>query len=76
MLLNLEKIFNYFYCGFIGKKAQTLSTHMRGCAEYNATLKKQKPENNKICIKTEKKRKEKNLQYLEIRIKIKYLFIL
>ena len=41
------------YCGFIGKKAQSLSAHMRGCAKYKATLKKEKPENNEICIITE-----------------------
>ena len=41
------------YCGFIGKKAQSLSAHMRGCAKYKATLKKEKPENNEICIDTE-----------------------
>ena len=41
------------YCGFIGKKAQSLSAHMRGCAKYKATLKKEKPENNEICINTE-----------------------
>ncbi len=39
--------------GFIGKKAQSLSAHMRGCAKYKATLKKEKPENNEICIITE-----------------------
>ena len=38
---------------FIGKKAQSLSAHMRGCAKYKATLKKEKPENNEICIETE-----------------------
>ena len=27
--------------------------HMRGCAKYNATLKKEKNENNEICIETE-----------------------
>lgn len=41
------------YCGFIGKKAQSLSAHMRGCAKYKASLKKDKPENNEICIITE-----------------------
>ncbi len=41
------------YCGFIGKKAQSLSAHMRGCAKYKATLKKDKLENNEICIETE-----------------------
>ena len=41
------------YCGFIGKKAQSLSAHMRGCAKYKATLKKEKPEINEICIETE-----------------------
>ena len=41
------------YCGFIGKKAQSLSAHMRGCAKYKATLKKEKPENMEICIETE-----------------------
>ena len=41
------------YCGFIGKKAQSLSAHMRGCAKYKATLKKDKNENNEICIETE-----------------------
>ena len=41
------------YCGFIGKKAQSLSAHMRGCAKYKATLKKEKNENNEICIETE-----------------------
>ena len=41
------------YCGFIGKKAQSLSAHMRGCAKYKATLKKEKHENNEICIETE-----------------------
>ena len=41
------------YCGFIGKKAQSLSAHMRGCAKYKATLKKEKPENNEIIIETE-----------------------
>ncbi len=39
------------YCGFIGKKAQSLSAHMRGCAKYKATL--EKPKNNEICIETE-----------------------
>ena len=64
MLLNLVKISNYFYCGFIGKKAQSLSAHMRGCAKYKVTLKKQKSENNKICIETEKKKRKKILQML------------
>ena len=41
------------YCGFIGKKAQSLSAHMRGCTKYKATLKKDKLENNEICIETE-----------------------
>ena len=41
------------YCGFIGKKAQSLSAHMRGCAKYKATLKKEKQENNEIIIETE-----------------------
>ena len=41
------------YCGFIGKKAQSLSAHMRGCAKYKATLKKEKNESNEICIETE-----------------------
>jgi len=41
------------YCGFIGKKAQSLSAHMRGCAKYKTTLKKEKPENDEICIDTE-----------------------
>jgi hypothetical protein len=41
------------YCGFIGKKAQSLSAHMRGCTKYKAILKKEKPENNEICIETE-----------------------
>ncbi len=39
------------YCGFIGKKAQSLSAHMRGCAKYKATL--EKNENMEICIETE-----------------------
>lgn len=35
---------------------------MRGCAKYKETLKKQKPENDEICIETEKKkRKEKKI---------------
>lgn len=38
------------YCGFIGKKAQSLSAHMRGCTKYKATL--EKPKNNEICIET------------------------
>jgi len=38
---------------FIGKKAQSLSDHMRGCTKYKATLKKEKPENDEICIETE-----------------------
>ena len=41
------------YCGFIGKKATSLSAHLRGCIKYKATLKKEKPENNEICIITE-----------------------
>jgi hypothetical protein len=41
------------YCGFIGKKAQSLSAHMRGCAKYKATLKKEKNESIEICIETE-----------------------
>ena len=41
------------YCGFIGKKAQSLSAHMRGCAKYKATLKKEKNENVEMCIETE-----------------------
>ena len=41
------------YCGFIGKKAQSLSAHMRGCAKYKATLKKEKNESMEICIDTE-----------------------
>jgi hypothetical protein len=41
------------YCGFIGKKATSLSAHLRGCTKYKATLKKEKPENNEICIITE-----------------------
>ena len=53
MLLNLVKISNYFYCVFIGKKAQSLSADMRGCAKYKATLNKDKPENSEICIETE-----------------------
>jgi hypothetical protein len=39
------------YCGFIGKKSQSLSAHMRGCTKYKATL--EKPKNNEICIDTE-----------------------
>ena len=38
------------YCGFIGKKAQSLSAHMRGCTKYKAIL--EKPKNNEICIET------------------------
>ena len=38
------------YCGFIGKKSQSLSAHMRGCTKYKATL--EKPKNNEICIET------------------------
>ena len=53
MHLSLVMISNYFYCGFIGKKAQSLSAHMRCCAKYNATLDKDKPENSEICIETE-----------------------
>jgi len=36
--------------GFIGKKH---SHYMRGCAKYKATLKKEKNQNNEICIETE-----------------------
>ena len=38
------------YCGYIGKKATSLSAHLRGCAKYKATLKKEKNENDEICI--------------------------
>tara|TARA_B100001173_G_C15979441_1_gene543822 strand:+ start:257 stop:1465 length:1209 start_codon:yes stop_codon:yes gene_type:complete len=38
------------YCGYIGKKAQSLSAHMRGCTKYKETLKK---DTNEICIITE-----------------------
>lgn len=41
------------YCGYIGKKAQSLSAHMRGCTKYKETLKRDKSENNEICIITE-----------------------
>jgi hypothetical protein len=42
------------YCGFIGKKAQSLSAHMRGCAKYKATLNKDnKIDSMEICINTE-----------------------
>lgn len=41
------------YCGFIGKKAQSLSAHMRGCPKYKAILKKEKNENKEISITTE-----------------------
>ena len=41
------------YCGFIGKKAQSLSAHMRGCAKYKASLNKEKNQNVEICIETE-----------------------
>jgi len=41
------------YCGFIGKKAQSLLSHMRDCAKYKATLKKDKNENSEIYIETE-----------------------
>lgn len=41
------------YCGFIGKKAQSLSAHMRGCPKYKAILKKEKNENKEISIATE-----------------------
>ena len=40
-------------CGYIGKKAQSLSAHMRGCTKYKETLKRDKSENNEICIITE-----------------------
>tara|TARA_B100000787_G_scaffold170212_1_gene164862 strand:+ start:1321 stop:2529 length:1209 start_codon:yes stop_codon:yes gene_type:complete len=38
------------YCGYIGKKAQSLSAHMRGCTKYKETLKK---DTNEICIVTD-----------------------
>lgn len=42
------------YCGYVGKKTQSLSAHMRGCTKYKANLKKDKNEdNNEICIVTE-----------------------
>ena len=42
------------YCGFIGKKAQSLSAHMRGCAKYKETLKKNnKNDSMEICINTQ-----------------------
>tara|TARA_Y100000768_G_C23972245_1_gene681154 strand:- start:101 stop:1318 length:1218 start_codon:yes stop_codon:yes gene_type:complete len=41
------------YCGYIGKKAQSLSAHMRGCTKYKETLKRDKSENNEICIVTD-----------------------
>ena len=42
------------YCGFIGKKAQSLSAHMRGCAKYKATLNKDnKIDSMEICIDTQ-----------------------
>ena len=42
------------YCGFIGKKAQSLSAHMRGCAKYKETLKKNnKNDSMEICINIE-----------------------
>ena len=41
------------YCGFIGKKATSLPAHLRGCAKYKATLKKDKNENSEMCIETE-----------------------
>ena len=37
------------YCGYIGKKAQSLSAHMRGCTKYKETLKR---DTNEICIVT------------------------
>ncbi len=42
------------YCGFIGKKAQSLSAHMRGCAKYKESLKKNnKNDTVEICINTQ-----------------------
>lgn len=41
------------YCGYVGKKATSLSAHLRGCAKYKETMKKSKNESNDICIKTE-----------------------
>ena len=38
------------YCGYIGKKATSLSAHLRGCAKYKATLKKEKNEDVDMCI--------------------------
>ena len=38
------------YCGYIGKKAQSLSAHMRGCTKYKETLKR---DTNEICIVTD-----------------------
>ena len=42
------------YCGFIGKKAQSLSAHMRGCTKYKEFMNKSKPESMdmEICINT------------------------
>ena len=42
------------YCGFIGKKAQSLSAHMRGCTKYKEFMNKSKPEpiDMEICINT------------------------
>ena len=42
-----------YVSGYIGKKAQSLSAHMRGCAKYKATLKKEINESMEICIETE-----------------------
>lgn len=53
MHLNLVKTSKYFNYGFIVKKAQSLSAHMRGCAKYKPTLRKEKPESSEICIETE-----------------------
>jgi len=42
------------YCGFIGKKAQSLSAHMRGCTKYKEFMNKSKSESMdmEICINT------------------------
>jgi len=38
------------YCGYVGKKATSLSAHLRGCTKYKEFMKKSKDGEEEVCI--------------------------
>ncbi len=38
------------YCGYVGKKATSLSAHLRGCTKYKEFMKKSKDGEEQVCI--------------------------